>query len=45
MPTPRDRPVRILFVFAQLAGEEEEAVLRALAQGLDPKRFRPDAFG
>lgn len=43
IPHPRNRPVRILFVFARLVGAEV-AMLRALAQGLDPARFRLDAF-
>lgn len=44
LPHPDDRPVRILFVFAWLAGGEEEAEIRLLAQSLDPARFRIDAL-
>jgi hypothetical protein len=44
VPHARNRPVRILFVFAWLAGGDEEAVLRSLAQDLDPARYRLDAF-
>ncbi|TGD65654.1 hypothetical protein EYC08_07150 [Tabrizicola sp. WMC-M-20] len=44
LPHPDDRPVRILFVFAWLAGGEEEADIRLLAQSLDPARFRIDAL-
>lgn len=43
LPHPRNRPVRILFVFAKLFGAEVD-ILHALAQGLDPARFRLDAF-
>ncbi|OYX27217.1 MAG: hypothetical protein B7Z10_00905 [Rhodobacterales bacterium 32-66-7] len=43
-PHPSDRPVRVLFVFAWLAGGPEEGLLRLLSQTLDPARFRIDAL-
>ena len=43
-PHPRDRPVRILFVFASLAGGPEEDDLRLLARGLDRTLYRIDAL-
>lgn len=43
-PHPNDRPVRILFVFAEMCGGDEEAEMRLLARTLDPARFRIDAF-
>lgn len=43
MAQSHDRAVRILFVFASLAGGEEETEVCLLAQTLDPNRFRIDA--
>lgn len=43
-PHPADRPVRVLFVFAWLAGGAEETLLRRLAQALDRARYRIDAL-
>lgn len=44
LPHPADRPVRILFVFAWLAGGAEEAEIRRLALTLDRARYRIDAL-
>lgn len=43
-PHPSDRAVRILFVFAWLAGGDEENELRLLVQSLDPARYRLEAI-
>lgn len=44
LPHPAGRPVRVLFVFAWLAGGDEENDLRLLARSLDPARHRLDAL-
>ncbi len=44
LPHPADRSVRILFVFAWLAGGAEEAEIRRLALTLDRARYRIDAL-
>ena len=43
-PHPSGTPERLLFVFAWLAGREEENDLRILAQSLERNRFRIDAI-
>ena len=44
VPHQGDRPLRILFVFAWLAGGVEETEIRRLARSLDRARYRIDAL-